>query len=113
MKTIIKSLAVVVAAITFTACSKPTIDPVRPARPATSIVLPVTPAQPQPIADQLDAEQPTTEHPDKFAPEMPTRSDQQPATVGNPNPQPIPRPAQPQQPVHKAEQLTAVSDSLM
>ena len=110
MKTTIKTLAVVVAAVLFTACAKPTIDPIRPTQPATSIIMPVTPNQPQPTAETLDDEQPTG-RPAKIAPELPTPGDQQPATVGNPAPQPIPRPDS-QKPSHKPAQLTAVSDSL-
>ncbi|GEM_PF-2603086 len=113
MKTSIKTLAFVVAAAAFTACSAPTIDPVRPAQPATSIVMPATPAQPQPIDKTLDDEQPATDNHAKLPyAEMSDSGSQQPATVGNPAPHPIPRPAY-QQPSHKPAQLTAVSDSLM
>lgn len=99
MKTSIKILAFVVAAATFTACSAPTIDPVT--RPATSIIQPITPSQPQPIAETLDDEQPTTGRPTKIALELPAQIDQQPqpTTVDNPVPQPMPRPAY-QKPSH-------------
>ena len=111
MKTSIKTLATLFAAVAFAACSKPTIDPVRPAAVPVSIVQPVTPGQPQPIAETLDDEQPKPSAPASLTTDVPAQYGQQPATVGNPNPQPIPRPAYPQ-PAHKPAQLTAASNSL-
>ena len=112
MKTSIKTLAFAVAALAFTACASPTLDPVRPAAVPVSIVQPVTPGQPQPIAEKLDDEQPKTSSPATLTTDVPAQYGQQPATVGNPNPQPIPRPAY-QQPSRNPAKLTAVSDSLL
>ncbi len=113
MKTYIKTLAFAIATAAFTACSAPTIDPVRPTQPAASIILPIKPSQPQPIAETLDDEQPANgSHGKPVYGNVSAPSSEQPAIGNTADSQPSPRPTD-QKPARKPAQFTAVSDSLM
>lgn len=68
MKTITKSIALLVATVVFTACSHQTIEPVRPTTPSPAPIMPLNdgpglidepqqPAKPQPLPRIAPVEQ--------------------------------------------------------
>lgn len=115
MKTLNKTIALLFAAAAFTACTKPVIDPVRPApQPQSIIARPDTTTELNAIKPLSDDELPSpSRHKKQTLVEELPQNDQQPETSGTPVNQPTPRPVIEPATKHPKPRLDTVPSSEM
>lgn len=103
MKTINKTLALLFAAVAFTACTNQPIEPMRPATQPQSVVRPDTASGPYRIVSEEDERPVKPQRGKVTTTDAPDRNDYQPQRLEEPTPKPMPRLAV--QPVAQADTL--------